>query len=185
MSFTERLIQAAAHKGVVPPHSNAKDRGVQSAVATFLGVGRANVGYWVNRGGTPNAETYRLIAERLGVNRDWLETGKGEMLAAPSAPEMPELKELHRIYLKATPTVRSQIIRTARALAKAMLVMGPLLPPVLVADGIDHNYFYAAERNTHWINLLTALFKSALRRARNCGSAFAKERASRTAKHGT
>lgn len=132
-SFTDRLLQAARFAGIGES---------QAAIADALGLNRQTVNRWFTKDAVPKAEAQNDIALKFGVDPIWLERGDGTMLPNPS-PDLPaDLRELNKIYLRATPSIRTQIVKTARALAKAILVMGSLLPPLLAPSNAEAAIFH-------------------------------------------
>lgn len=79
-AFAERLNQALDHNGI-PPRNHGR---IQYVSEMFL-LTHPGAGKWVNGAVLPSKHRRREIAQRLGVNYDWLEFGKGEMLA-PAQP---------------------------------------------------------------------------------------------------
>lgn len=134
-SFTDRLLEAARFAGIGES---------QAAIADALGLNRQTVNRWFTKDAVPKAEAQNDIALRFGVDPIWLERGEGTMLPDPS-PDLPaDLRELNRIYLRATPSIRSQIVKTARALAKSIVTIAVLIPPLLApqhAEAAGHNIF--------------------------------------------
>lgn len=74
-SFAERFNRALDHNGL-PPRNQGR---IQLVAEMFL-LSHAGAGKWVNGLALPPKTRRREIAQRLGVQYDWLEFGKGEML---------------------------------------------------------------------------------------------------------
>lgn len=81
-SFAERLAQARRAL------STREWRDVsQVDVAEMVGTSAATVSRWESGDVVPRGPALRLLAQVLGVNLRWLETGEGPMLAQVASPE--------------------------------------------------------------------------------------------------
>ncbi|MCD6048591.1 MAG: putative prophage repressor [Gammaproteobacteria bacterium] len=74
-SFAARFNKALDHNGL-PPRNHGR---IQLVAEMFL-LSHAGAGKWVNGLALPPKARRREISQRLGVQYDWLEFGKGEML---------------------------------------------------------------------------------------------------------
>ena len=74
-AFAERLNAALDHNGIAP-----RNHGRIQYVSEMFLISHAGAGKWVNGLVLPAKHRRHEIAQRLGVNYEWLEFGKGEML---------------------------------------------------------------------------------------------------------
>ena len=126
--FRERLQQAANRAG-------AGDS--QATMASSLNLNRQTINRWF-QGGKPNAEMLLHIARTWGVDPEWLENGKGDMLPVPSPDDLPQDElELLRDYRKATLQTRQQIRTMVRALRKSMVTLAAGIPPLMAPSPSD------------------------------------------------
>ena len=89
LAFAARLNQALDHNGIPP-----KNHGRIQYVAEMFLLSHAGAGKWINGLVLPAKGRRRELAQRLGVNYDWLEFGKGEMLASKPSSESGGLSKL-------------------------------------------------------------------------------------------
>ena len=73
--FAERLNLALDHHAIPP-----RNKGRIQHVAEMFAVSHAGAGKWVNGLVIPAKKHRESIAQRLKINKDWLETGHGDML---------------------------------------------------------------------------------------------------------
>ncbi len=89
LAFAARLNQALDHNGI-PPKNHGR---IQYVSEMFL-LSHAGAGKWVNGLVLPAKARRRELAQRLGVEYDWLEFSKGEMLASKPATNNSGLRKL-------------------------------------------------------------------------------------------
>src|SRR5262245_52028347 len=127
MNFWERLQQAGDWVGV------GKN---QSSIADSLQLNKQTVNRWY-QGGEPNAQMLLHIAKTWGVSFEWLKTGRGEMLPLRAVDYSETERELVMEYRKATPKVRDVIRTFIRTLAKAVLTVSAVIPPLMAPTDAD------------------------------------------------
>lgn len=104
LEFSRRFVLALGRRGL--PLG-------QDAVGKLFGVSGPGARKWLKGEAIPNTKRIAEMADRLGVNGEWLLTGKGEMPAthdrydtdhragrAPSAPNEDEFVAVRRVNLK-------------------------------------------------------------------------------------
>ena len=89
LAFAARLNQALDQNGI-PPKNHGR---IQYVSEMFL-LSHAGAGKWVNGLVLPAKARRRELAQRLGVNYDWLEFGKGEMLTSKPTSNVNGLHKL-------------------------------------------------------------------------------------------
>jgi transcriptional regulator with XRE-family HTH domain len=134
--FSERLLQAARYAGVPA---------TQAGIAKTLGLKRQTVNHWFTSG-EPTAENLLEIASRWSVSAEWLRSGVGEMLPAPSGELPADERDLLRSYRSATPQTRQLLRSMARAARKSVFFLAATIPPLLSpsnaeAGAVLHNAF--------------------------------------------
>lgn len=73
LQFSERLHKACDHAGL------PRDRGRATELGKLVGVGYKGAGKWLNGDGMPDMGNATDLAKELGVNFEWLMTGRGMM----------------------------------------------------------------------------------------------------------
>lgn len=126
-SFSDRLKIASKWAGLGDS---------QADLCRALGLSRQTVNRWF-LGGGPSVDLMRRLAEVLGVDRTWLETGQGDMRPKPADETPTDEVELLRDYRSASAPARQHIRTIARALRKAVVTIAALIPPLLAPNDAD------------------------------------------------
>lgn len=151
--FLERLKAAARFAGVGE---------TQTEIAFSLGLNRQTVNRWFH-GSEPSADQTFNIAQRYGVDPQWLKTGVGE-IRPPTDGLASDERELVKNYRSATPQVR-QVIRTmARAVRKSVVTVALAIPPLIAQKPADAATLHNLCASTiHIVKQLHAMMVRAVR----------------------
>lgn len=101
-SFWGRVLEALHEMGV--------DQDQQTYVASLIKIKQPSVWEWTE-GSLPSMANARKLAIALGVNVEWLLTGRG---AKRPVPPDPQAEALWSIWSRVRPAVREQILDFAR-----------------------------------------------------------------------
>lgn len=118
----------------------------QEALGEALGIGRSAVSRIENGKNTLTEQNIKLLCQMFGVNREWLLTGKGEMMAAIPSGELAALARRYELrekdyvliekLLKMSPRERDGIFRFMQDVMAGVSELGEKTDaPVAWANG--------------------------------------------------
>jgi hypothetical protein len=106
-TFWDRVLEALRDRGV--------NSGQQTYVAKLIKIKQPSVAEWVT-GSIPSMQNARKLALKIGVNVEWLLTGRGEK--RPGRPSDAFAEELWQIWPKLNDAAKQQIIGFAAVAEK-------------------------------------------------------------------
>lgn len=99
-TFWDRVLEALKDRGIVAAQ--------QTHVASLVKIKQPSVAEWANGDTLPSMKNARVLAEKLGVNVEWLLTGRGEK--RPGRPSDAYAEQLWASWPKLTEDVKQKII---------------------------------------------------------------------------
>lgn len=112
--FWGRVLEALKDRGITS--------GQQTKVADLIKIKQPSVAEWVT-GSIPSMKNANKLAVKLGVNVEWMLTGRGEK--RPGRPSDPIAEELWQIWPKLDDVAKRQIIGYAAIMEKSPAKQSP------------------------------------------------------------